>query len=223
MSDSATYAKLDLKMTTGVDLITHVVPGTQVALLEQKIQKDVLSKKEKVGNLKSPYRGVSFHVSSQRWRARLKHNRESKHLGYFESDLKAAQEYNKVVRRMMKRHVRTNPHVDDVCLENEIAKEEYFAETDSCTTEYLNDAEIGFSCSNDLPAAPFLNHSFDSVPTMFFNETIQFSDHLPEDSSHSCGRDFRDSIFENLFLTCSESNDLVLSHGAIEKQTMFNI
>jgi len=42
----------------------------------------------------SPFRGVSFHKSTQRWRCRLKVDQKCIHLGYFASDLEAAAHYN---------------------------------------------------------------------------------------------------------------------------------
>merc|ERR1712232_749026 len=44
--------------------------------------------------LTSPYRGVSFHACTQRWRARIKYGGKSKHLGYYRSDLEAASAYD---------------------------------------------------------------------------------------------------------------------------------
>mmetsp|Transcript_32974 Transcript_32974/g.52848 ORF Transcript_32974/g.52848 Transcript_32974/m.52848 type:complete len:201 (+) Transcript_32974:1869-2471(+) len=48
----------------------------------------------------SPYRGVSYHACTQRWRSRIKAGTRSLHLGYFCSDVEAAKAYNQVALQM---------------------------------------------------------------------------------------------------------------------------
>ncbi|GBG30626.1 AP2-like ethylene-responsive transcription factor AIL1 [Hondaea fermentalgiana] len=67
-----------------------------------------------VRRLSSPYRGVSFHSCTQRWRGRIKHGSKSEHLGYFTSDLEAAAAYNVAARKIHGSGAQVNKHVEGI-------------------------------------------------------------------------------------------------------------
>eukprot|EP00516_Mucochytrium_quahogii_P004552 CAMPEP_0203760718 /NCGR_PEP_ID=MMETSP0098-20131031/13956_1 /ASSEMBLY_ACC=CAM_ASM_000208 /TAXON_ID=96639 /ORGANISM=" , Strain NY0313808BC1" /LENGTH=271 /DNA_ID=CAMNT_0050654405 /DNA_START=13 /DNA_END=828 /DNA_ORIENTATION=- len=64
--------------------------------------------------LLSPYRGVSYHRVSHRWRARIKVNGKSLHLGYFHSDIEAAIAYNMTAKTQERTKSSLNKHIDMV-------------------------------------------------------------------------------------------------------------
>jgi hypothetical protein len=68
-----------------------------------------------VKRLASPYRGVSFHSCTQRWRSRIKCGSKSEHLGYFTSDLEAAKAYNDAARKIHGVNAQLNEGVE-LCL-----------------------------------------------------------------------------------------------------------
>jgi hypothetical protein len=68
-----------------------------------------------VKRLASPYRGVSFHFCTQRWRSRIKCGSKSEHLGYFMSDLEAAKAYNDAARKIHGDNAQLNDGVE-LCL-----------------------------------------------------------------------------------------------------------
>jgi hypothetical protein len=68
-----------------------------------------------VKRLASPYRGVSFHFCTQRWRSRIKCGSKSEHLGYFTSDLEAAKAYNDAARKIHGGNAQLNDGVE-LCL-----------------------------------------------------------------------------------------------------------
>lgn len=65
-----------------------------------------------VKRLASPYRGVSFHFCTQRWRSRIKCGSKSEHLGYFTSDLEAAKAYNDAARKIHGGNAQLNEGVE---------------------------------------------------------------------------------------------------------------
>jgi len=65
--------------------------------------------------LVSPYRGVSFHNSTQRWRCRLKIKKRCIHLGYFASDVEAAYHYNKAALNTHGEKAVINKGVQEIC------------------------------------------------------------------------------------------------------------
>ncbi|CAK9100579.1 7-dehydrocholesterol reductase (7-DHC reductase) (Protein DWARF 5) (Sterol Delta(7)-reductase) [Durusdinium trenchii] len=67
-----------------------------------------------VKRLSSPYRGVSFHSCTQRWRGRIKHGSKSEHLGYYTSDLEAAKAYNIAARGIHGINAQVNEGVEIV-------------------------------------------------------------------------------------------------------------
>mmetsp|Transcript_15260 Transcript_15260/g.29585 ORF Transcript_15260/g.29585 Transcript_15260/m.29585 type:complete len:388 (-) Transcript_15260:133-1296(-) len=67
-----------------------------------------------VRRLSSPYRGVSFHSCTQRWRGRIKHGTKSEHLGYFTSDLEAAAAYNVAARKIHGQDAQVNRNVEEI-------------------------------------------------------------------------------------------------------------
>lgn len=67
-----------------------------------------------VKRLASPYRGVSFHSCTQRWRSRIKHGTKSEHLGYFCSDVEAAHAYNEAAKKIHGPNALLNEGVDVV-------------------------------------------------------------------------------------------------------------
>lgn len=65
-----------------------------------------------VKRLASPYRGVSFHSCTQRWRSRIKHGSKSEHLGYFCSDVEAAHAYNEAAKKIHGGNAQLNEGVE---------------------------------------------------------------------------------------------------------------
>jgi len=65
-----------------------------------------------VKRLASPYRGVSFHSCTQRWRSRIKHGSKSEHLGYFCSDVEAAHAYNEAAKKIHGNNAQLNEGVE---------------------------------------------------------------------------------------------------------------
>lgn len=58
---------------------------------------------------KSVYKGVTVNSGySTLWRAKIKHNGTSIHLGYFSSEVKAAKAYDVAARKIFGEHARTN-------------------------------------------------------------------------------------------------------------------
>jgi len=65
-----------------------------------------------VKRLASPFRGVSFHSCTQRWRSRIKHGSKSEHLGYFCSDVEAAHAYNEAAKKIHGNNAQLNEGVE---------------------------------------------------------------------------------------------------------------
>lgn len=75
-----------------------------------------------IGSLKSSYRGVSFHNSTQQWRVRLKVQNKSKHLGYFTSNIDAAIAYNEAARKYHGRSASIIKNVELVTVAKNVVK-----------------------------------------------------------------------------------------------------
>ena len=56
----------------------------------------------------STYKGVSFHASSNRFRARIKIKGKTTHLGYFATDVQAAEAYDRAARELRGAKALTN-------------------------------------------------------------------------------------------------------------------
>mmetsp|Transcript_53391 Transcript_53391/g.116556 ORF Transcript_53391/g.116556 Transcript_53391/m.116556 type:complete len:348 (+) Transcript_53391:203-1246(+) len=131
-SSRASLPRLDSLVTLPDDSVDYVF----IACISHKIRGGEMEISETViggGNphahgtgpvrrMASPYRGVSFHSCTQRWRGRIKNGTKSEHLGYFASDLEAALAYNKAARNIHGDNALQNKGVEDVIMQREDVK-----------------------------------------------------------------------------------------------------
>eukprot|EP00514_Thraustochytrium_sp_LLF1b_P000717 CAMPEP_0184510758 /NCGR_PEP_ID=MMETSP0198_2-20121128/1987_1 /TAXON_ID=1112570 /ORGANISM="Thraustochytrium sp., Strain LLF1b" /LENGTH=281 /DNA_ID=CAMNT_0026900675 /DNA_START=264 /DNA_END=1109 /DNA_ORIENTATION=- len=97
--------------------LAHRVPGKNYVLPEIVLGGDQPHQQGHPGPVKrlaSPYRGVSFHSCTQRWRSRIKHGSKSEHLGYYISDVEAAKAYNDAASKIHGSGAQLNDGVDVV-------------------------------------------------------------------------------------------------------------
>jgi hypothetical protein len=100
-----------------------------------------------VRRMASPYRGVSFHSCTQRWRGRIKNGTKSEHLGYFASDLEAALAYNKAARNIHGDSALQNKGVEDVIMQREDVRSTV-TQTRQVPFNSLNKVQDGLSTPN---------------------------------------------------------------------------
>ena len=55
-----------------------------------------------IGDYSSKYKGVHFDKEKNKWRARIRFNRELIHLGYFDSEVDAALAYDRKAKELFK-------------------------------------------------------------------------------------------------------------------------
>lgn len=56
----------------------------------------------------SKFKGVTKNGTSKLWRAKIKHNRKTIHLGYFKSEIQAAHAYNQAANKLFGEYARPN-------------------------------------------------------------------------------------------------------------------
>lgn len=56
----------------------------------------------------SKYKGVSFNKNAGKWHAQIRHNGKRKHIGYFNNEIDAAVEYDKMANKLKGEYAYTN-------------------------------------------------------------------------------------------------------------------
>ena len=69
-------------------------------------QNNANSKKQK--NTSSDYKGVGWNKKANKWRAKIQIDSKSKHLGYFDSEIEAAKQYDKKAKEHFGEYAKLN-------------------------------------------------------------------------------------------------------------------
>lgn len=79
-----------------VDHINNIKTDNRIENLQLISNRENSSKDKK--NMYSKYTGVSWDKSKNKWKAQIRINGESKHLGIFENEIDASNAYNKILK-----------------------------------------------------------------------------------------------------------------------------